>query len=95
MEYDNFANGPNLSNGFVRTGQGNFTASNSFSAGCGGTNAFCDVSGSAQYRFRDSHWAFDILDVNSAAVDQVPEPATLALTFAGLALAVVARRRVR
>jgi hypothetical protein len=72
MEYDNFSVGPNLSNGFTRTGQGNFTASNSFSAGCGGATAFCDVSGSAAFRFRDSHWAFDILNVNGHPNQQHP-----------------------
>ena len=79
MEYDNFAVGPNLSNGFTRTGQGNFTGA---LGGC--TNrSFCDVSGVAAGNNRTNAWAFDILNVDAAT--RVPEPATLALV--GLALA--------
>jgi hypothetical protein len=93
MEFDNFAIGPNLSDGFQRTGQGNFTASDSFSAGCGSATAFCDVSGSA-YRFRDNHWAFDILNVaNASQVNNVPEPATVLMALSGLALVGALRRR--
>lgn len=94
MQFNNFPVGPNLSNGFGRTGQGNFTASDAFSAGCASTPRFCDVSGSAQYRARDGHWAFDILNVNDADIGNgVPEPATVGLSLAGLGLAWMARRR--
>jgi len=87
MEYDNFASGSNLSNGFSRSGQGNFTAS----FGCPNTTSFADVSGSSPGCHRDNHWAFDILNVASAVVvpptTGVPEPASLVLLGSGLAAA--------
>jgi hypothetical protein len=79
MQYDNFAVGPNLSNGFVRDGQGNFTAA--FTGHT--TGQFWDVSNSA-YSQRDSHWAFDILGVEQATQTAVPEPFTM--LFLGSAL---------
>lgn len=95
MQFDNFANGPNLSDGFVRDGEGNFTAS----FGCGGT-AFCDISGTAPWNQRNNRWAFDVLDVSSATdgadpVSVIPEPGTYAMMLAGLGLMglVGARRR--
>ena len=89
MEYDNFANGPNFSNGFIRAGDGNFTAGN----GCpDNLAAFNDVSGLAGCG-RDSHWAFDLLNVNDAIVVGTPEPGTLALVGVGLAAFGIARRR--
>lgn len=88
MQYDNFANGPNLSDGFGRDGQGNFTPGYT---GCSATQ-FCDVSGDV----RDSHWAFDILGVEDAGqVDpghDVPEPGSIALIGLGM-LGLAARRR--
>lgn len=60
--FPNFANGPNLSNGFQ------------------GATTFTDVTGDP----RTSNWAFDILNVNSAVLQGVPEPASLALLGAGL-----------
>ena len=87
MEYDNFANGPNLSNGFTRDGQGNFTST----FGCG-TPAFCDVSGHA----RDNQWAFDILGVDQASTPPVgvPEPGSLGMLALGLlAMGWLIRRR--
>ncbi len=94
MEYNNFANGPNLSNGFVRDGQGNFTPA---LTGCSAT-AFCDVSGSA-YNVRDNHWAFDILGVTEGGEVTppvgVPEPGSLGMLALGLlALGWLARRRL-
>lgn len=93
MQFDNFANGPNLLNGFFREGEGNFTAD----FGCGGP-AFCDISGVTPFDQRDSHWAFDVLNVNSAAgpgpINAIPEPGTYAMLLAGLGLlGFVARRR--
>jgi hypothetical protein len=85
MQYDNFSIGPNLSDGFARTGQPNFTLE---FAPPGSTGFFWDVTPTQ----RDSHWAFDILGVNQAAV---PEPSSLVMmgiaAVAGLVLLV--RRR--
>jgi hypothetical protein len=89
MQYDNFA-GANLSDPFDRAGEGNFTANN----GCQDNQpAFNDVSGVAGCG-RDSHWAFDILGVESAA-QGVPEPTSWALMIAGFGLAGFALRSRR
>jgi hypothetical protein len=77
MEYNNFAIGPNYSNGFARAGQGNFT----------GTGGFWDVTGS----HRDNHWAFDVLNVASAST--VPEPGSIFLLATVLAGCGVGLRR--
>ena len=96
QEYDNFANGPNLSDGFQRQGQGNFTLGLTGATDCP-ANQFIDVSGSSPGRCRDSHWAFDILNVDAATEvppSAVPEPATLVLLGSSLAFgAFTARRR--
>jgi len=85
MEYNNFAIGPNLSNGFVQQGNGNFTAGFCTSA----TGAFWDVTCDQN----DGHWAFDILNVNSAVVSSTPEPCTLMLLGSFLGLGGLLRRR--
>jgi hypothetical protein len=95
MQYNNFAIGPNLANGFVRTGQGNFTGA---LASCAGNGSFEDVSGALPGCQRDNHWAFDILNVASAVVvppnqTAVPEPASMILVGSGLIAAL--RRRSR
>ncbi|HEX3685924.1 MAG TPA: DVUA0089 family protein [Bryobacteraceae bacterium] len=93
MEYDNFAVGPNLSNGFTRTGQGDFTAAFGCSEG-----KFCDVSGVAAGNSRNGNWEFDILGVNSATTtggSTVPEPASVGLLLLGVGGLAVARKKFR
>ena len=86
MQYDNFAVGPNLANGFVESAP-NFTASSGCSNG-----RFCDVAGTN----RTADWAFDILNVLEAEQQQdVPEPGSLALIALALAGAGAATRRRR
>lgn len=91
MQYDNLANGPNLSNGFARSGLGNFTPT--ITTCPDAQPSFNDVSGVAGCG-RTGNWAFDILNVNEAVVVETPEPASLALLGAGLlGLAGLRRRR--
>jgi hypothetical protein len=94
MEYDNFAIGPNLSDGFTRTGQGNFTSA----FGCE-EGMFCDVSGDPDGNSRNGNWEFDILGVNSASTtgggSNVPEPASLGLLALGAGTVAIARRKSR
>ena len=80
QDYENFAIGPTLGDGF------------SGAALAGGT--FVDVTG----HNRDSHWAFDVLGVDSATApppSTVPEPSSIMLLGSGLVgLANVVRRRM-
>lgn len=94
MVFDNFSVGPNLSDGFTRTGLGNFTGTFVPPALCPEAR-FCDVSGSTEYTQRNGSWAFDILNVETAdIISQIPEPSTWSmLGLAGLALARARRRR--
>lgn len=85
MQFDNFSAGDNLSDGFTRQGQGNFTPG--LTSACANATQFCDVSGS-QFNLRNGNWAFDILNVQNAdLVNGVPEPSSMALMGVGLALA--------
>jgi len=61
----------------------NFAVGPNFSDGFSGsgTSNFQDFVGD----FRDSHWAFDILNVNSAVQNGVPEPSTWAMMILGFA----------
>ncbi len=80
QQYDNFAVGPLLSNGFNFSGAGNENFRNGFRDAAGNT--------------RDSHWAFDILNVNDADQNgNVPEPTTIALLGLGLLGFMASRRR--
>lgn len=76
MQYDNFATGPNLANGFDWQGTGNFTGVD-FGPGSG---AFFDIDGFQ----RTNAWAFDILNVQQANQQVVPEPSSLLLFGSGV-----------
>ncbi len=65
----------------------NFSVGPNLSNGFQGGGSFTDFTGNQ----RDSHWAFDVLNVNEAT--QVPEPASLGLFGASLVALGVARRR--
>lgn len=87
MQYDNFASGSNLSDGFRYTDA-------SFTAGAGCSNGqFCDAFGSN----RTSAWAFDVLGVDTAVTPNpsaVPLPAGLPLILTGLlGVGILGRRK--
>ncbi len=83
-QFNNFANGPNLSNGFLRDGDTTFTSS----FGCS-NGIFCDVTQDN----RTSAWAYDILNVVNAT--QVSEPWTLSLLAGSVLVAGMRTRRRR
>ena len=93
-QYDNVANGPSLSNGFVRDGQGNFTAAPPFNPLIPGGSFL--LPGPEQ---RTSSWAVDFTSndptLHAAAIPE-PSSAVSSLT-GGVILAVwlaVSRRRI-
>ncbi len=84
-QYDNFANGPTLGDGFSRDGQGNFAG------------GFIDYFGNQ----RTNEWAFDILNVEGAYAQHeypetpVPEPSTLTLMGFGILAGGVFRKKFK
>lgn len=88
MQFDNFANGSNLSEGFLNTGDATFTSA----FGCS-NGRYCDVDATN----RTGAWAFDILGVDSATVptppSEVPEPATVSMMIAGLGIVLFCGKR--
>jgi hypothetical protein len=87
-EYPNLPNGLNLSDGFVESGQGNFTGPQL----CGVTGAFYDPS----CHKRTGNFELDILGPSSASA--VPEPASFfvtGLSLFGLVSAAVGKRLLR
>lgn len=86
-QYDNFANGSNLSDGFYHDGDPTFTqafASNPHTY-------FNGVWDDNDYRTGD--WAFHLLNVEEASQQPVPEPCTILLMGAGLLGLVVSNRK--
>jgi hypothetical protein len=71
---DNFARGPNLSDGFEKTGNANFTL---MFAPSGATGYFWSDD-----EPRTGNWAFDITGVNGAG--DVPEPSSFVIGGVGV-----------
>lgn len=86
MQWDNTALGPNLSNGFLREGLGNFTGDVPDFWGCS-QGFFCDTSGAEPYNNRDEHWAFDISGVIVAALGGTPTPPVTGIASYGFVIA--------
>lgn len=73
-----------FSDGYTRTGQGDFTGSE---FGCG-NGSFCDVNGTN----RTGNWAVDVLNADNAVL--APEPAATLLAAGGLAGLFLLRKRI-
>jgi hypothetical protein len=80
---DNSALGPFFSDGFLRTGQGNFTGP----AFLGSNGSFIDITGAQ----RTGAWAVDLIGVDFAVA--VPEPSTYVLLLSGIGAMAALRRR--
>ncbi len=74
-QFDNFALGSTLSDGFAQEGIGDFTDF----FGCS-NGSFCDADGNN----RTGAWALDIQGVAPATQQPVPEPSTVVLMSSGL-----------
>jgi len=84
-EDDNTPNGPTLADGFLRDGQGNFTAG--LFGGAPGSS-FILADGSQ----RTNMWAVDLIGVDSQAT--APEPGSAAMLMLGIAF-LLSRRRLK
>lgn len=78
-QFDNFAIGPLLGDGFDRDGQGNFTPG--ITDGACSAASFCDVSGDAPFNARTSFYAVDV-----TLVPLPPALLALAPALAGLGM---------
>lgn len=87
-QVDNFSAGANLSDGFLLSGTGSFTAA----FGCS-NGSFCDIAGNN----RTSFWAVDLQNIDSATgpPNAIPEPRSFALLVLGLAGVAYRLRRPR
>ncbi len=83
-QYDNFAFGPNLSDGFMKQGEGNFTPNLDPNRPCS-ASSFCDFSHS-DARVRTSFFAVDVEHV--APVPLPPAVGLLTMGVVGLGLRV-------
>jgi len=85
MQYRNFAIGPTLAEGFEQSSP-TFTSDLGYSSLNCTQTMFCDVSNLNSAANRDSHWAFDILNVDTAVVipNETPLPAALPLFATGI-----------
>jgi hypothetical protein len=95
-QYDNFALGSNLSDGFVESGNPAFTADPVFAPGppCP-SGLFRDATGT-DGRCRTGSFTLDFLNVESVTpriVPSVPEPLTAGLLAGGLTLVALGRKR--
>ena len=97
-QYDNFALTPNLSDGFVESGNRNFTADSSFTPGppCA-SGLFRDISGSAgQCRTGNETVSFaNVASATARPISAVPEPWAGWLLGAALSFLVPGVRRKR
>jgi hypothetical protein len=84
MQYNNFANGPALANGFAKDGAANIAFTHTLFGHPGGL--FWDATDHE----RTANWAFDILGVQQATQNGVPDGgstvALLGLALSGLAM---------
>ncbi len=73
---------------------GNYTVSvQAFSNFAIGPNLSNGFGGGGSFRNRNTNWAFDILNVDQAIGNDVPEPAAWAMMLAGFGLVGAAMRR--
>lgn len=86
-QFDNFAAGGTLSDGFIRDGNPNFT----FDEGFGPAPLFNGVWSGTDTRTGD--WEFHLLNVDAASGPTIPEPTTLALMTLGMAGIGYSRKR--